>query len=282
MEIKKIVVPTDFDDLSKKAIMFALDLAEQLKVSEIVSMNILTPAHTHTTAGDMLATESLMAGQLNKVILEKHQDLAQKEAKSLSTERVKITPVVTFGNSISDLNAIMKKFDAGLLVCGSRDENSLMERLFGSDTEKIVRKVDYPAIILKKETEISDISIIAVAIDVNEEAQEGLKEIQEFGASFNARLQLLHVITHDKISPEEAIEKLRKLAQKNKFENYDINIVNNDSLESGLRSFVRKNNPDMIAVLSQGKSRIKKLIFGSSIEDIIEETDKPVFVSKIS
>ncbi len=282
MKIKRLLVLTDFDDLSKKTLSFALNLAEPLKISEIVSLNIITPAHTHTTAGDMLATESLMAGQLNNVILEKHQELAQKEAKSFSTEKVKITPVVTFGSSITDLNALMKKFDAGLLVCGSRDEHSFLERLFGSDTEKIVRKVDYPSIILKKETEISDIRIIAVAIDVNEETQEGLKEIQDFGALLRARLQLLHVITHEKISPEEAIEKLRKLAQKNKFENYDINIVNNDSLESGLRSFVRKNNPDMIAVLSQGKSRIKKLIFGSGIEDIINETDKPVFVSKIS
>jgi len=66
-------------------------------------------------------------------------------------------------------------------------------------------------------------------------------------------------------------------------------LVNNDSLEDGIRHFVRKHNPDMIAVLSQGKGKIHKLIFGSNAEDIIsstegiiKETDKPVFVSKIS
>jgi nucleotide-binding universal stress UspA family protein len=57
--------------------------------------------------------------------------------------------------------------------------------------------------------------------------------------------------------------------------------VNNDSLEDGIRSFARKHNPDMIAVLSQGKGKIHKLIFGSSTGHIIKETDKPVFVSKI-
>jgi nucleotide-binding universal stress UspA family protein len=95
-------------------------------------------------------------------------------------------------------------------------------------------------------------------------------------------MQLLHVITDDAFSSDRAIEKLRELAIKNMFGNYDINVVNNDNLEHGIRSFVRKYNPDMVAVLSQGKGKLKKMIYGSSTDDIIKESDKPVFVSKIS
>lgn len=282
MNVKRLLVLTDFDDLSKKVLSFAKKLAEQLKVSEIVSLNIIPALYTHPKAGDILASGSLMADQLNNVMLEKHQELAEKEARRFSTDKIMVIPKVTFGHSVTGVNTIMDEWGAGLLISGSRDENSFWEKLFGSDTEKIIRKIDYPAIILKKETEVSEIKNIAVAIDVNEENQEGLKEIFDFGSDFDAHLQLLHVISDNKISSEEAIEKLHNLAKKYELKNYEINIVNNDSLERGLHSFIRKNNPDMIAVLSQGKSKIKKLIFGSNIEDIIEEADKPVFISRVS
>ncbi|MFU8844842.1 MAG: universal stress protein, partial [Bacteroidales bacterium] len=121
----------------------------------------------------------------------------------------------------------------------------------------------------------------AVAIDVHTEDQDGLRSIVDFASELNARLQLLHVITNDETSSDRAIKTLHQLAEKNKLNNYDINIINNHSLENGLNSFIRKNNPDMIAVLSQGKGKIRKLIFGSTSEDIIKETEKPVFVSKI-
>ena len=282
MNLKRLLILTDFDDLSKKVISFAINIARQLKVSEIVSLNIISPAYTHTTSGDLLATESLQANQFNNQILRKNQELAENEARSFSTDKVNITPEVVFGNSIVGLNAIMEDLEAGLLVCGSRDEHSFWQKIFGSETEKIIRKVDFPTVILKEGTIINEVNVIAVAIDVNEETQDGLKDILDFGALLEARLQLLHVITDEGISSEEAIDKLHHLAKMNKLKNYDINIVNNDSLESGLRSFIRKNNPDMVAVLSQGKSKLKKLIYGSKVEDIMEETDKPVFISKVS
>lgn len=281
MNVKRLLVLTDFDELSKKVLSFSIDLADSLQVTEIVLMNVITPTYTYTTTGDLLATESLKANQLNNVILERNQELAQKEARHFSTDRIKVIPKVTFGHSVTGLNALMKKYEAGLLLSGSRDEHSFWEKIFGSETEKIIRKVDFPTIILKKETEISTIRNIAVAIDVREETQEGLVEILEFAEEFDAHLQLLHVITDKNTSSEEAIEKLHHLAKKKNLKNYDINIVNNYSLESGIHSFIRKNNPDMIAVLSQGKSKIKKLIYGSNIEDIIEEADKPVFISKV-
>jgi len=284
MDFNRILIPSELDELSEKVIGFALNLAAQMDIPEVVLLNLIIPANTQafSASGNIFAADGNMANRFNVVLMEKHQKLAEELADKFSTDKVRVKPIVRFNNSKTDLTGYMEEFQAGLLVCGSSDESTFLEKLFGSDSEKIVRKIDYPMIMLKEETETDEINNILVAIDIEEEDQSGLKAIAGFAHTLKARMQLLHVITDDEISSDRAIERLRELAIKNMFGNYDINVVNNDSLENGIRSFVRKFNPDMVAVLSQGKGKIRKLIYGSSTDDIIKESDKPVFVSKIS
>ena len=284
MDIKKILILSELDVLAAKVTGFAVNLAEQMNISEIVLLNVIIPAHTQSfsTTGDIFSAEGEMAKSFNVAMMDKHQKLAEEEAEKYSTDKVRIMPYVRFNYSKTNLNKYMEEYEADLVVCDSRNENSFLQILFGSDTEKLVRKVDYPIVIVKDEAYSGEIHNILVAIDIDEEDQSGLAEIAAFAKALNARMQLLHVLTDDSNSSDEAIKKLRKLAIKNMIGDYDINLVNNDSLEDGIRHFVRKYNPDMIAVLSQGKGKIHKLIFGSSTEDVIKEANKPVFVHKIT
>jgi nucleotide-binding universal stress UspA family protein len=283
MKIKTLLVLTELDELSEKVTGFAIKIASQLSISDVILLNVIIPAHaqTYSALGDIFPSDGQMTDRFNIDLMRKHQRLVRKEAGKFTTGNIRLTPVVRFNDSKTDLDGFMKEFNADLLVCGSRDENSFLEKFFGSDTGNIVRKVNYPAIILNDDTEVSDIHLIAVAIDVNAEDQDGLRDIVDFASDLNAKLQLLHVITNNETSSDKAIKTLHKLAEKNKLKNYDINIVNNHSLENGLNSFLRKKNPDMVAVLTRGKGKIRRLIFGSNTDDIIRETDKPVFVSKI-
>ncbi len=291
MNVKKILIPSELDELSAKVTGFAVYLAEQLNISEIVLLNLVIPAGTQASSisGDVFAADGDMAKRFNVVLMEKHQKLAKGEAEKFTTDKVRISPFARFKDNITDLNKYMEEYEAGLIVCGSHDELSFLQMLFGSGTEKMAHKVDYPLIILQDEADAGEIHNILVDIDINEEDQSGLKEIAALAKDLNARMQFLHVLSGDSHYSVQAIKKLSELAIKNTFSNYDINVVNNDSLEDGIRSFTRKHNTDMIAVLSQGKGKIHKLIFGSnaediinSTEDIIKDTDRPVFVSKIS
>lgn len=284
MVIKKILIPAELDELSTKVINFSVNLAQRMNITEIILLNVIIPAHTQSflASGDTMAAHDYTANRLNVLLIEKHQKLTEEKAEKFTTEQVQVKPFVRFNDSKTDLNRYMEEFDADLIVCGSRDEQTFLQTLFGTDTERIIRKTDYPLIILQDDADAWELNNILVAIDINEEDQNGLNDIAGFAKSLNARMQLLHVLTGESQSSNQAINKLQKLAVKNELDDFEINIVNNDSLEDGIRSFVRKRNPDMIAVLSQGRGKIHKLIFGSGTADIIKETDKPVFVSKIS
>jgi nucleotide-binding universal stress UspA family protein len=283
MATHKIVVSTELDKLSAKITEFAVGLSAQLGTSELILLNVIIPARAQTfsTTGDISTFDTHNVNLFNIELMKKHQLLVNEEAGKHASSPVQIKPVVRFNENKKNLNSMIKSFKAGLLVIGSRDQDSFISRVFGSDSDEIVKKTDYPSIVLKEDTKAGDIHKIVVALDVNEKDQSGLEKIADFAKALHASINLLYVDMDGETSPDSAIEKMRELSLAYKLSDYAISVVSSHTLEEGIKGFVRKTHPDMIAVLSQGKGKIRKLLFGSSTDEILQEADVPVFITKI-
>jgi nucleotide-binding universal stress UspA family protein len=283
MSISKILVTSEGASISTKVMGFAIQIATKLHVDEIILLNILTPtpSQAYISTGEAYMAPGVYAAKLDQELLETNRKKLQEEAMRFSTPQVHITPKVEFGDSRTQLNSYMEKFGTDLVIAEGREERGFVESLFGNDTERMIAQTDFPMIIVKEESEISDVQKIAVAIDVDEEHHAGLASIQDFAAGIGATLHLVHVITDDNTNADQAIEKMRELAKQYQFTNHALHVINNNSLERGLHSFIQKYNPDMIAVLTQGKGKLTRFFYGSTTDDILKESDKPVFISKI-
>ncbi len=284
MHVNKLLIPTELNELSNVVIDFSIDLAKQIQINEIVLLNLIIPAHVQalTASGEAIDAHGKLVMQLNDSMMTRHKDLLKQQARRHAIPDINIKTVVKFTASKSDLNHYMKEFNAGLIVSGSQDKISFMQLLFGSPTETLIRKIDYPIIIIKEEPVSHQIREIALAIDISEgEDQPGIDEVIAFTRMLNARLQLVNVITNDKHDASVAIDTLNAIAKKKRVKNYAIHVLESYSLEDALHSFSRRHNPDMIALLNQGKGKLHKLIFGSHTEDVLKEVDKPVFISKM-
>lgn len=284
MQNSKILVPTDLTELSEIATEYAVDLAHQLKIKEVILLNILIPAHVQTSyaANTEINSSMHIAEQLNLALMEKHKQIVEKHAKKYSTPEVSVTPVVETSTNRSDLNGYVKDYGAGLIVTGSKDKFSFLEILFGSDTEARIRKIDYPMIVLTGEPVPSVIQKIALAIDVElkDTEQNGIESVIDIADTLHAHLQLVYVITNGSIRATEAIDRLQKIAQSHQIHDYSINVVENHNLEAGLSGFARKYSPDIVAVITHGKGKIHDLIYGSNTGELIKQMEIPVLVSK--
>ena len=284
MQADKILVTTDLTEISDIAADYAVDLAVQLNRKEVVLLNVLIPSNIQIMAasGGTYCPPHHLAHQMNDALFDKRKKLVKKQAKKCSKPGVTLKPVVEVNHNQSDINHFMSDYQADLLVTGSHDKFSFMEILLGSATEKMLRKIDYPMIVLTDEPISSSIHRIVLAIDaeLDDKEQKGIDSIIEFAGLLNAHLQLLYVITDGKLSATSAIERLHQLAENRNIRNYSINTMENSSLESGIRNFSRKYKPDMIALLNQGKGKLHNLIYGSDTAEVITETDLPVYVAR--
>lgn len=283
MLIKKILVPTELNDLSETAAKYAVKLAVQLNINEIILINIIVPAlhqQAFFSPGQPMDATGFPRDELMNMVTAQHEVRIRELAKKIAVKNITIRPVVKLNNSVSGINNYMKEYGAELIVCGSYDTFSFLEILFGSTTEQMIRKIDYPMIVVTQDPVSENIRKIAVAIDVDENIGGDIDSIIYVARHLHAHLQLVHVIDNDGVKAANAIEKLQQLAKFRNISDYSINVLNNESIENGLSSFVRKFNPDMMAIISQGKGKLNKLIYGSRTEEIIKDLKIPVFVSK--
>lgn len=284
MQTMKILVPTDLTELSEMATEYAVDLASQLKIKEVILLNVLIPANiqTSTAVSGTFNTSMQLAEELNRTMEKKHKEIVSKHARKYSTPDVEVQPVVRINNSRTSLNEFMNEFGAGIIVTGSRNKFTFMEILFGSETEQMIRNVDFPMVVITGEPVPSVVRNIALAIDVEleTEEQDGIDDVVDIAKVLHAHLQLVYIITSDNIMASQAIGKLQNIAKSHNIQNYSINVLENHSLETGLQGFIRKYSPDMIALLTHGKGKLHNLIYGSTSGDVIKEVEIPVLLAK--
>ena len=142
---KKILYPTDFSDVSKKAI----DYIKQLKEGGSDTVIVL---HVINERG-MRAIERYASG--NSVEIEQRiMDDAKQELKviedDLKKSGFKVKTVIQRGVPLLEILKAEKEEDISVIVIGSHGKSNLEEMFLGSVSEKVSRKCKSPVLIVKR------------------------------------------------------------------------------------------------------------------------------------
>lgn len=146
-DFRKILIPIDFSEYSKRAIERAIAVAKREKDIEIICLNIYD-----------LPKGYLQSGKSPEEFAEIMQENAQRRynhfIKKFDFEGIKVTPRYQL-----DRNNVKAKIisnialveDANLIVMGSRGRTNMAAALLGSTTEKLLlHNLTIPMLILKK------------------------------------------------------------------------------------------------------------------------------------
>lgn len=281
--MKAILVPIDFSVVSDHALKFAVMLARNIKDSKIVLLNIIIPVHTNSFAAsaDVSKLQGATADRFNVELMHKNEDLVKKKAENYRGEFEHIESFVRFGESKTDLNDFVEEFQADLVITGSEDLDAFDTFLFGRKEEKIIRKTDIPVITVKKEPKEKALRSIVLAVDIEEKDLEWIRPVKALAESVGAMVHMVYVITGDQESDNGGINRLDSIAHDYGMKRYTVNTVSNSDVEEGIRNFARKKEAGLIAVMTEGKGKLHRLIFGSTAHDLVRSADFPVLVSNL-
>jgi nucleotide-binding universal stress UspA family protein len=142
---KKILYPTDFSDVSKKAI----DYIKQLKEGGSETVIVL---HVIDQRG-MRAIERYASA--NSVEIEQRiMDDAKQELKIIEDELkksgIKVKTMIQRGVPLLEILKAEKEEDISVIVIGSHGKTNLEEIFLGSVSEKVARKCKSPVLIIKR------------------------------------------------------------------------------------------------------------------------------------
>ena len=138
---KKIIVPIDGSNLSKKAAKVACYLGEQLNIKIIFF-------HVVNVTGIIFGTgEVTYDPEMNDVLREHGKSILNSFKESFSNMNVKIKTVMVEGIPDDEIIKEAKKDD--LVIMGSKGQSALERILIGSVTEKVIHHTDATVMVVR-------------------------------------------------------------------------------------------------------------------------------------
>jgi nucleotide-binding universal stress UspA family protein len=145
MELRKILVPTDFSTSAKQALDWAASLAEHYQ-AEIVLLHVL-PRASLMWAADLDA-EQRIEQELAQLWTQTEARL-QQEAAGLQEHGKKVTPLVTRGQPFHEICEVAKGYQVDVIVMGTHGRTGLSHVLLGSVAERVVRHACCPVLTVR-------------------------------------------------------------------------------------------------------------------------------------
>ncbi len=143
--LKRILVPVDFSDNSKKALRYAIPLAAQFKAS-IAVMYVVEPAVFPSDFG---------FGQMSFPDVEKEMyEKARQELKQLIEDlksKVSLKAEVKAGIPFVEVTSYAAQENIDLIILATHGRTGVEHILFGSTAEKIIRKAPCPVLVVRAE-----------------------------------------------------------------------------------------------------------------------------------
>jgi len=143
--IKKILVPIDFSDYSKKALQYTVAFAKQFN-AEINLVYVIEP---------LVYPADLSMGQV--VIPQAEIDLSSKSKQELEqlakTEignLLKYNIIVKNGKPFMEIIETATEIDSDLIIISTHGHTGVEHLLFGSTAEKVVRKAPCPVLTIRE------------------------------------------------------------------------------------------------------------------------------------
>lgn len=284
--IHKILVPTDFSEHAS----FALEGARQLARNHNATV-VLVHVVDHT-AGFMFTgnpIDNLDATPETEFTesWERLKDEAQTRLKELSGQKafqnIDIRTKVIWGNPYHGMARDALKEDADLVIMGSKGATGLEEVLIGSNAERMIRNASCPVIVVKQTPQFQQIKHIALMSELEPYEQVVLDPLLRLRHLLGAELHVARINTpHNFISDRKAHDKFRSfIGEKLSEQDVHFHHFNDYYQHEGVENFASSIDAGLIAMGTHGRKGVSHFLLGSLTEQIVNETQRPVWTMRM-
>lgn len=143
LKIKTILVPIDFSEISKKALVYAVRMAEQFG-SKIILLNVVEPVATPDFAYHPLMLETDKAKSTARTRLETVCRDGRVPAKILGRL------LVRYGTPFTEITDAAHSLKADLIILTTHGYTGLKRVFMGSTAERVVRHAPCPVLTVRE------------------------------------------------------------------------------------------------------------------------------------
>jgi nucleotide-binding universal stress UspA family protein len=269
--MKNILVPTDFSPCSKDAASVAYLLAKRCNAT----LHLLTSLDL-SPDWDILSSVYNMPDNATQERIRK-AEVQINELKRWYND----IPVVTICTRLSLILCIEKyrrEHGIDLIVMGSHGASGKSEFFIGSNTQKVVRAVHCPVLVIKKPVEDKlEWKKVVFASHFSEDEMPAFLKFKDFIKHFVPEVHLVAIHTSPLDVPYPVqMESMKSYVDACSPLECFAHVYQDVSIDEGVRSFANEINADLVAISNHERHPAKRLLLGSNVEMLVNHADLPV------
>lgn len=271
--MKNILVPTDFSACAKNATYAAMELAASYRAT----------MHLYTIVGgpdDWAKLSPKEQAAYPEVIQDIHNaELLLEEWKEIAAKKnAPIKTTWSTGNLVNNIEQYVTDHSIDFAVMGSHGASGKNEYLIGSNTQKVVRSVHIPVLIIKEKLKHYRIEKVVFASNFNTSDKVAFQYLLDFVKVFKPEIHLLQVNTAGWFSEpyilvKEAMDDFAAMCGDLVCKTH----FNRDwSIDAGIRHLSEEIGADMVAISNLKRHPLKRFFSGSNVEMLVNHSKVPV------
>ncbi|KYG79297.1 universal stress protein UspA [Roseivirga seohaensis] len=267
--MKNILVPTDFSDTANRASEIAISIAEKAH-AEIHFLHLqVTPLEWVKLDKQKEKRYPHILKQIGHARGELHKWVKKAEERGLVAK-----DFLVFDVSRDEILKHIPHHHHDFVIMGSNGASGVKELLIGSNAQKILRHTTVPVIIVK-ERSAWPMQNIVFASSFEEDVQAAFHTVVKFADLSEANIHLLNVNVPTAFEEtEKSIEKMKAFHKScPRKGTCTLNIYNALNEESGILSFAKSVNADLIAMITHGRTGFLNLAGKSIAESVANHSE---------
>jgi nucleotide-binding universal stress UspA family protein len=264
-----ILIPTDFSELSKVAIRYAIRFANKVD-GNITLLSVLTMPQA-SRASIRFKLRSLER-EILTMTQEDLQSLVDEFGPTLKTKeplKVRIVKGTSFNDTVVKE---AKRLRSGMIIMGTRGASGIKKYIMGSNTAAVITATHIPVLVIPELAQFKNFRNVVYATDMRHLEKE-LKTLIPYLEKFESVVHLVHVTSS--LKQVSAIEKkIDTIVSKSGYKNVIIRVLVNAKPEEALEHYVLTAKADLITTFTHQHGFYDRL-FSRSL------TRKMAFQSKI-
>lgn len=273
LSIKKILVPTDFSELSLDALDGAVFMAKQLN-AEIYLLHILENSSFNSTIEKVLMLSRNRDGVLNEAIVHQFKEIAENIKKKSGITVHTITSSGRIHQTVADK---AEEVGADIIVMGTHGVSGFNKKLLGTNANRVISNSNCPVITFTENPTNPGLDKIILPLDLSRETREKVDAAIQLAQNFNASIDVIEIMHSD---DPKVVNKLTM--QLKQVENYikQVNIPCVAKILEGndpeaIINYSKENKGDLIMIMTNDDS-ITDFFISSLSQKIINNSPIPV------
>lgn len=280
MKFDSIVHPTDFSPTSLNAFKFACEIARKhgskfhlVHVYERSYYQVAGAGGGLTYQVDGTAEAKLRGEILSE--LKRMTELPEAQGIKFFSKLIADIPAWRFHEELPE-----ERVD--LIIMGTKGVTGLLHGgLVGTNTERVIRHSAIPVLSVPEGATFEGMKQILFATDFQDNLDTVYPHVLDVARLFGAKVFVGVINTRNNFATSRhAFEAFDKLSQKFPYNNVELVVHNDDSVEEGIQELSHRLNIDLISMLTHGRTGIAHLLRGSIAEDISSSLSTPLLTLK--